>query len=284
MKEDDPAGMEREMKIIHSHRGSLDFCMSNGLSPLQDAAARGKLSVLYLLLKYGAPVDGTRFHMMTALAHAVSAGKLGAVAVLIGSGADVNRCYANSSEVSFTALNLAASAGNTAMTRHLLEAGADVNARVATSPMNCAILGGHPQLVPILLEAGANPDDGGSNRPAPLLIAVGRGERAIVEQLIAAGADKTIGSLQHGYGCVLEPAIRKDNVAMLHCLYGLGVSLALAGPRGKVLLELAASEAKPATLDFLLEYGSGVEKTDADRLRNICLARQAASSAATISM
>ena len=95
-----------------------------------------------------------------------------------------------------TALMLAAGLGNAKMVAALLAAGADVNAVDARgfTPLFHACYSadedrGHPDVVRILLEGGADKEAKIGYGVRPLMYAAGNGEAGVVEALLRAGAD-----------------------------------------------------------------------------------------------
>lgn len=92
-----------------------------------------------------------------------------------------------------TALYAAAKAGRTGIADYLIEAGADVNAgrpgdREGT-PLLQAVIGGHEDMVALLVEAGADLSLTGYERRTPLHEAIYRGHTHIALRLLAAHAD-----------------------------------------------------------------------------------------------
>lgn len=90
------------------------------------------------------------------------------------------------------ALHTASEAGDLAEVRALLESGYDPNLETHTgvTPMMLAVSRGHREIVRQLIEAGADLDrpDPGTGMP-PIAIAAFQGKERIVEDLLAAGAD-----------------------------------------------------------------------------------------------
>ncbi len=81
----------------------------------------------------------------------------------------------------------------------LLDSGADVNLPRSTgdnwdaTPLQHAILERKPAAVRLLLDRGADPNRGGGSRSlAPLLLAAGDTDAAILKLLLAHGADPTV--------------------------------------------------------------------------------------------
>jgi ankyrin repeat protein len=130
-------------------------------TPLKEAAARNDVAALRQLLKDGhaADEDGDSW---TALIWASRSGSIEAINLLLDAGADVNR------------------PGST---------GDDWDA----TPLQHAILARQPAAVRALLDRGADLDLGaGLGSPAPVFLAAGDTDPAILKLLLAHGADPTV--------------------------------------------------------------------------------------------
>ena len=186
----------------------------HGAAPLMFAARTGNLDVIDALLAAGAEVDvRDDAHGQTALMWAASAGHTEALRRLIAAGADVRA----SSASGYTPLLFAVRENREAAVLLLLERQADVNAAAAdgTTALVIAVVHGRWPLAHLLLDRGADPDADGAGF-APLHWAAGvwetalttteaggttgwdgyagrgPGKLALVEALLAAGADPNI--------------------------------------------------------------------------------------------
>jgi len=207
---------------------------------LPNAVILGSRPLVEAALAKGAGIEGSRnndnYIRMTPLWLAAAYGKYDIAALLVESGAKID---ARDKNYKYTPLMLACLSGDVALTRLLIAEGADVNAKSASAftadfsnygsyytrtianlkqrtPLMFAAEGGHPALVRLLLDAGADPkaanDDGWTALDAartnldattcsilldagtaenPLITAVCAGDAAKVRELLPRLADFT---------------------------------------------------------------------------------------------
>uniref|UniRef100_A0A0G4IFA0 Uncharacterized protein n=1 Tax=Chromera velia CCMP2878 TaxID=1169474 RepID=A0A0G4IFA0_9ALVE len=112
---------------------------------------------LLLLLKVGADIDGLH-EGKSALIHAVYAGSLQAVEILVEAGADPVTKGGEERFKGYTALHCACYERRPDIVRFLVSQGANVNAKDDTdrSPLACAVYKGPREIVDFLLEKGAD--------------------------------------------------------------------------------------------------------------------------------
>jgi ankyrin repeat protein len=126
----------------------------------------------------------------------------------------------------FTALHLAAFFGRPEASRLLIERGADVeasarNVRFAAGahPLHSAVAGQHPEIVALLLAAGADPNRTQHGGFTPLLEAAQLGSLDLAELLLAHGADPRA-RLENGT-TALQLAQKSGNQALVVRLRGV---------------------------------------------------------------
>lgn len=118
---------------------------------------------------------------------------------LIRNGADINSADCGG----ITGLHVACHRGSLNITKYLIELGANVDVEetaneIRLTPLIYAISKRHRQIVQALISAGAQINRKGADNETPLDIAVCQGDREIAQDLIAAGADKDAQTLNFG--------------------------------------------------------------------------------------
>jgi ankyrin repeat protein len=159
-------------------------------SALQNAAGRGHMQTVQVLLAAGGDVNSLRgYHRGTALHEAAWSGHDQIVQLLLANGADANAATVFRGE---TALHYAASRGHAKVVELLLAAGADLEHVLRTSgttALHIAAAFGYVEVTALLISAGADVTARDVSDFTPLLAAARRGHAAVVRKLLAAGAD-----------------------------------------------------------------------------------------------
>jgi ankyrin repeat protein len=187
-----------------------------GETVLMLTAFTGNPAAVKLLLDRGAEANTQQFRGQTALMWAAAEGHAAVVKLLLERGADPKLTSVASARPErrppggMTALLFAARQGKLDAARALVEGGADVNQASAdsTSALLIAVVNGHYELATMLIEHGANPNVADANGRTPLYAAIDlrnvqwsqapapelpqATHLALIEQLLAAGADPSI--------------------------------------------------------------------------------------------
>lgn len=166
------------------HAGVARLLMRHGAKPdIFDAAQLGLAKELAAMLREEPSLarrqgEGGR----TALLIAAFAGQNNGVGVLLPYSRPLGACAAAATgEIEELKAALANVAADTR------------DAATQMAPLECAILGGRIEAASLLLQRGADPDgiDLDNDQSSPLLVAVRKGDKPMVELLLRHGADKT---------------------------------------------------------------------------------------------
>lgn len=166
-----------------------------GENALHDAAARGHLAVVKLLLASGADTESRDNEKCTPLHYASQDGHLEVVDALLDAGADPN----GESTTNITSLHLASSNGGLNVVERLISLSLNVNCQSNTgqTPLHHASEGGHIKVVERLIAANADLHIQSRWGDTPLHRASWNGHLSVVSGLLNAGANH---SLHNHYG------------------------------------------------------------------------------------
>jgi ankyrin repeat protein len=159
-----------------------------------------------------------------------------------------------------TALHFAAQGGHLMTVARLVELGADINARDnrGETPMFMAAMENFDHIVKYLLSKGADANLGTSfDAVTPLMIAVGRGHSAVVEELLLEHADFKLKD-RRGWSALMF-AIAADQFDLVKILLEKKSDLNIIDKRGWSPLMLAAENLETKTLEEILKYNPNIE-------------------------
>ena len=164
--------------------------LAHGKTVLMEAAKQGAFDLVERLLERGAGVNVRNDNGGTALMFAAIPGHVKTLALLIEHGADVNA----TGHFNWTALMVAASKGHRESVELLLRHGADPNVQdtYGWTPLMRAVYGNKQGAVSALLASDRVDLEARDDRGATALhVAVERGHRTLVAQLLEHGADSS---------------------------------------------------------------------------------------------
>jgi ankyrin repeat protein len=160
---------------------------AEGLSPVLHALYDGRGELVDVLLEANPALD---------LFDAAAVGRTRGLEELLDAEPELARAW---SPDGFTALHYAAFFGQEEAARILVERGAETglvarHASIHVTPLHSAASGGHPGIVKLLLEHGADPNAAQDGGFTPLHSAAQNDDRESVEALLEAGADPALGT------------------------------------------------------------------------------------------
>jgi len=183
------AGDEETVKRLLASKTNPNIALSNGVTPLYIATAKGYTEIVKLLLTTdGIEVNKAAIDGSTLLLIASNFGHIEIVKLLLASGAEVDKAINDD----YPPLHSASANGHTEIVQLLLAAGAEVNKvnKNGTTPLYFASQNGHTEIVKLLLAAnGIEVNKANKDGVVPLHIASNFGYIEIVKLLLAAGAE-----------------------------------------------------------------------------------------------
>ena len=133
----------------------------------------------------------------------------------------------------------------------LIQKGANVNAEESgETPLLKAIKTNQPQVVLLLLEAGANVNQTTKNGNNPLQTAVDYGQVEIV-QLLLKQPNIQINQIDSDGNTVLMEAAKAGQLEMVQALVAAGADVGIRNQRGLTALDMAKAKRHKEVMDFL---------------------------------
>ena len=174
------------------------FVKKRRMLPLEVASRGGHDAVVKTLIELGAPVDDRKNRALQA---ACTAGRVGAVRILLDAGTYVSRKHDNRP---WFPIHYASWEGHADVVAELLSRGADVDSVTTTegeTPLHMVCAKGFTDAAVVLIEAGANINALTIRaQQTPLMIAAKQGRLDVARLLVEAGADLSL----------LDGNLRKD--------------------------------------------------------------------------
>lgn len=219
-----------DVEGVHSAlaEGANPNARSEGETPLIKAARQGRVDMVRMLIAAGAdvnkswrglrPVSGIFPFGETPLIWAATRGDAEMVTVLLEAGAKVDALVSIPGAPSWSALTRAASEGHREVVGLLLAAGASAAGSFQDRPLVGAVRGGDPEIVRMLIGAGADAGEGvtwesnsaGLVEMTPLEWAFDRKNNDIVQILEDAGAKPSNADLSGVSGPAIDDVLRRS--------------------------------------------------------------------------
>lgn len=260
---------------------------------LIEKAGKGDLAAVRELLEAGADTSFVDQRGGTALTVAASQGKLEVVQALLAAGAKVNTRSAG-----WTALVHATVGGHVEVVEALLAAKADPDLTSSSlgggrTPLMWAFSVGNTKMAQVLLEGGASVHARTSYGATPLRFAMwqddGPAELALIEKLLAAGADVDAGhwprfSLENASSNPTRGTRTAEGTALgdvadgsankVRLLLAAGAEVDARQPGWMTPLMLAAASGNAPVVSLLLEAGADVNAKDSRDRTALDMARR----------
>lgn len=222
--------------------------------PLVEAARRGDVAAVRMLVRQRLDVDAAEADGTTALHWAVQRGDLETVDLLLRSGANAKAA----NRYGVRPIYLAALNGSAAAIRALLAAGADANSALpdGETVLMTAARTGNAEAVRLLIDAGADIDAREPVRgQTALMWAAAEGNVEAIRALVAAGADVNARTHAGSFTAFLF-AVRGGQIAAARALVEAGADVNETLPDGTSALVLAVINAHYELAAVLLDLGA----------------------------
>ena len=246
------ADQDREAVLALLDDGAdVNAARPDGATALLFSAHWDDVELAKRLLEAGAGVNAADDHGVTALERAAENASCAMVEMLLAAGADVNARQMSG----LTPLMTAARTGSADVTRALIAGGANVNAVVTatgSTALMWAVSEPHPEIVRVLLAAGAEPRASTRKGFTPLMYAARNGDIATAAVLIASGSDVNEPSADGTHVLPFSIVSGRDAFALYLLEQG-------ADPNGEMggvaALHAAAGNVSPWLLEWYRRHG-----------------------------
>jgi len=263
------------LKLLIEHGASVDGCDRFGGTPLIYAAASGNLRMVKMLLDEGASIDVQgSFRGGTPLDGAIRGGHLAVAQLLLQEGAWPGKTMGfplltdqqlKDPQVLTERLQLAvrahrhfwAACGNGQVEKvqsflrmfpYLAQAEDPENRK---SALRHAVAGGHTEIIKLLIDHGADPNESDASEGTPLVQATKLGNLKVIQTLVENGADVNFKEIGHG-PVAIHTAVESGNTEVAKFLLDHVNVEAL----GRSVLSIAASRGDVEMAKLLVEHGA----------------------------
>ncbi|KAL7918360.1 ankyrin repeat-containing domain protein [Trichoderma austrokoningii] len=255
-------GYLKLVQYLLEQGASLDLPDAGGCTPVLHAAIKGKASVVEALLDHGADIEGVDNGKRTMLSWTAFLGHEDATRVLLDRRANLEALDKNGQ----TPLHATAGTRHAGIVQMLIDKGANVNSTDGeSSPLSLAAHHGNPQIVRMLLQAGASTEFITTpKKQTPLFLAVMAPSihaLATVDALVSHGADIEARD-EDGMTALAHATRKKGKRAVFELLVSRGAKLDVRDNLGRTLLMQAAMGGSATCIDLLIEIGQNVNDQD----------------------
>ncbi|KAM5141091.1 fibronectin type 3 and ankyrin repeat domains protein 1 [Mantella aurantiaca] len=203
------------MNILQSGHVKVDIPDKLGFTPLMVTAQRGYLSLVKLLVEYGADIDKKNGSGKDSMMLACFSGHLDVVQCLREQGAS----WESRDKSGCTAMHWAADGGHVKVIQWMIDDGCEVDARDRhlhwTPLMRVSAVTGNTDIAHCLISAGAEVNAKDRDGKSPLMVAALNNHEDLVRLLIESGADCSITN-EYGISITeMAKAFNRQNVELI---------------------------------------------------------------------
>lgn len=233
----------------------LAFCQSVSADDLDNelnlAVRRGDVEKVKALIVAGADVN-SRQDEHTPLMLAVYGGDFEIAKILIEAGADVNDAHSTTHTVLYHALE------SSRVRADIIQLLIDAGVKMDYSPLIWAMKTRSsevPEIMVMLIEAGADVNERDEYGATALIIAACRGRNQLVDILLRSGAEINA-TVEGSYRTALECGVERGNIETVRLLIEAGADLDTKDESGNTLLMIAKSKGYQEIIKLLTDAGA----------------------------
>ena len=248
-------GYMDDVSLLLDRRADVDVVGGKYGTALVAAAFEGRMMIVSLLLDKGANINMVGSEYGAALAAAAFKGNMDIVSLLLGRGADIDVVGGKYG----TALAAAAFEGRMTIVSLLLDKGANINlvgSEYGTA-LAAAAFKGNINIVSLLLDRGADVDVVGGKYGTALTAAAFEGRIEIVPLMLDRAAD--INMVGGEYGTALAAAAFKGNMDIVSLLLDRAADTDVVGGKYGTALAAAAFEGRIEVVSLVLDRGAKID-------------------------
>jgi ankyrin repeat protein len=237
----------------------VDSRNSEGQAPIHIAASHNLVPMIELLIKCGADMAATNNKHETALCLAVQTGGVEACKAILESSPNKTGDFINiGDENADTPLYLACQQGETEIIRLLLEKKADPNQKCfdGWTPLHTAAVRGRADVVDSLLKAGADHNIRNNYESTPIILAAGNGSDDVVRLLLSKGADPKV--INSTGSSALHRAAQNGHIECAKLLVIAGANYNLQKKSGVTPLHCATAGSYSDVVEYLIQKGADI--------------------------
>ena len=240
-----------------------------GRNVLHSAAQGGHVDLIGLLVERGIDVNGGDADGYTPLHSAAANGKLEAVHELLRLGGKASMTkIAGTGGIPFrgTPLHWAVLGGHKEVVLVLLDEGCpiDVVDSKGRNVLHSVVQCGHVDLIGLLVEHGLDVNRGDADGGTPLHLAAANGKLEAVHELLRLGGKASMTKVASKYGTPLHQATMGGHKEIVLVFLGAGCPIDIITSIGKNILHSAVEGGHVELLGLLVEHGLDVDGGDAD--------------------
>ncbi|CAI7602463.1 unnamed protein product [Penicillium palitans] len=254
-------GLSESIVILRERQHDLNATDTDRRTPLMWAVLREQHAAVELLLELGADPESSDRHGWTPLLFAVGTDRMASLALLVRNGAKVD-C---SDQHGQTALLWAVTNRNEAAVKLLLDNDADIESKdqYGQSPLYIALTCNNLSIIWLLLDGGASTESRNKNGQTPLSWAAGKGKDFTSSVKLLLDYEANIESEDHSGQTPLSRAAENGNDAVIELLVAAGADYESKDRcYAQTPLSWASEKGQTAAAKLLLEKGADIESKD----------------------